>query len=171
MVNIVRGLVYFVILVLIQVLVLNNIHFLRLVTPFLYIYFIIKLPVGYSSIQVTLLSFLLGMAIDVLSNTSSMHAAACTLAGFARPYLVRVFMGEDLPENIYPSYKTFGYGGFIRFTFVLVLLHHISLFLIESLTLFDPLFLAIRILAGILMTTVFICVIESFNRETRRNED
>ncbi|MDR1937774.1 MAG: rod shape-determining protein MreD [Tannerellaceae bacterium] len=171
MVNTVRGLVYFVILVLVQVLVLNNIHFLRLVTPFLYIYFIIKLPVGYSSVQVTFLSFLLGMAIDILSNTSGMHAAACTLAGFARPYIIWVFMREDLPENIYPSYKTFGYGGFIRFAFVFVLLHHISLFLIESLTLFDPLFLTIRIVAGVAMTTAFICVIEAFNRETRRDED
>jgi rod shape-determining protein MreD len=171
MVNIVRGLAYFVILVLMQVLVLNNIHFLRLVTPFLYIYFIIKLPVGYASMQLTFLSFLLGMTLDILSNTSGMHAAACTLAGFARPYIMQFFIREDLPDTIYPSYKTFGYGGFIRFVFVLVFLHHLALFLIESLTLFDPLFLTIRIAAGVAMTTLFICMVEAFNRETRRNED
>ncbi|MDR2810372.1 MAG: rod shape-determining protein MreD [Tannerellaceae bacterium] len=171
MINIVRGLLYFVVLVLVQVLILNNIHFLRLVTPFLYIYFIIKLPIGYSSVQITFLSFLLGLVIDALSNTSGMHTAACTLIGFVRPYIIQLFMRENLPENLYPSYKTFGYGNFIRFTFVLVLLHHVSLFLIESLTLFDPLFLAIRILAGIVMTTTFICMVEAFNRETRTNED
>ena len=70
MINIVRGLLYFTVFVLIQVLILNNIHFLRLLTPFLYIYFIIKLPVGYSSVLVTFLSFLLGLVIDALSNTS-----------------------------------------------------------------------------------------------------
>ena len=80
-------------------------------------------------------------------------------------------MREDLPENLYPSYKTFGYGNFIRFTFVLVLLHHVALFLIETLTLFDPLFLTVRILASITMTTVFICIVEAFNLEARRNED
>jgi rod shape-determining protein MreD len=171
MVNVVRGLLYFVVLVLVQALVLNHIHFLRLVTPFLYIYFIIKLPVGYSSVQITFLSFLLGLAIDMLSNTSGMHAAACTLAGFTRPYIIRLFMREKLPENLYPSYKTFEYGGFVRFTLIIVLFHHLSLFLIESLTLFDPLFLTIRILASVGMTTILICIVESFNRESRKNED
>ena len=48
MINLLRGLVYFVVLVLIQALILNNIHFLRIATPFLYLYFIIKMPVGTS---------------------------------------------------------------------------------------------------------------------------
>ena len=34
--NLLRGFIYFVVFVLIQVLVLNNIHFLRIATPFLY---------------------------------------------------------------------------------------------------------------------------------------
>ncbi|MDR1556186.1 MAG: rod shape-determining protein MreD [Tannerellaceae bacterium] len=171
MINTIRSLIYFVILVLTQVLVLNNIHFLRLMTPFLYIYFIIKLSVGHSSVQTTFLSFLLGITIDILSNTSGMHAAACTLVGFARPFVIRIFMREDLPENLIPSYKTFGYGGFIRFTLLLVILHHVCLFLLESLSLFDPLFLTIRILAGIILTSLLICMVEAFNRESRRYED
>jgi hypothetical protein len=100
-----------------------------------------------------------------------MHAAACTLVGFARPFIIRIFMREDLPENFIPSYRTFGYGGFIRFTLVIVILHHVFLFLIESFTLFDPLFLTIRIVAGITLTTLLICMVEAFNRESRRNED
>ena len=39
--NILRGFIYFVVLVLVQVLILNNIHFLRVATPFLYLYFIL----------------------------------------------------------------------------------------------------------------------------------
>jgi rod shape-determining protein MreD len=161
MVNIFRGIVFFIVLVLTQVLILNNIHFLRLITPFLYIYFIIKLPVGYSSVQITILSFILGITIDILSNTPGMHAAACTLAGFSRPYIIKIFMREDLPESSSPSYDTFGIGGFIRFTGTLVILHHTALFLAESLTLFDPLFLAIRIVAGVGMTTLLICIVDA----------
>ena len=171
MINTIRSLIYFVLLVLTQVLVLNNIHFLRLVTPFLYLYFIIKLSIGQSSVQTTFQSFLLGITIDILSNTSGMHAAACTFAGVARPFILRIFMREDLPENLIPSYKTFGYGGFILFTLILVILHHVSLFLLESITLFDPLFLMIRIVSGIALTTLLICLVEAFNRESRRNED
>jgi hypothetical protein len=108
--------------------------------------------------------------MDMLSNTSGMHAAACTLAGFVRPYIIQIFVREDLPGNLAPSYKVFGYGHFIRFTLLFVSLHHVALFLIESITLFDPLFLTIRVVAGIVMTTLFICAVESFNKESRRND-
>ena len=100
-----RGFVYFVVFVLIQVLVLNNIHFLRIATPFLYLYFILKMPVGVSRAQVVFFSFLVGFVIDLFSNTPGMHAAACTLAGFCREPLIAVFMGKDLPDGIYPSYR------------------------------------------------------------------
>lgn len=82
--NLLRGFIYFVVFVLIQVLVLNNIHFLRIATPFLYLYFIIKMPVGSSRTQVVFFSFIAGVVIDTFSNTPGMHAAACTLAGFCR---------------------------------------------------------------------------------------
>ena len=123
MINLLRGLVYFVVLVLIQALILNNIHFLRIATPFLYLYFIIKMPVGTSRDLVVLFSFLIGLVIDMFSNTPGMHAAACTLAGFIREPM------------------------------------------------FDPLFLAIRIGASVVTTTLLICTIEAFNIETQKSGD
>lgn len=169
--NLIRGLLYFVVLVLIQVLILNNIHFLRIATPFLYLYFIVKMPIGSPRDLVVLFSFLIGLVIDVFSNTPGMHAAACTLTGFIREPLIRFYMGKDLPDGIYPSYKTFGYGGFFRYVLSLVVIHHVTLFLIESLTLFDPLFLALRIGASVITTTLLICTIEAFNIETQKSGD
>lgn len=169
--NILRGLFYFVVFVLVQILILNNIHFLRIATPFLYLYFILKLPVGTSQAKVVFFSFLIGLVIDVFSNTPGMHAAACTLAGFIREPLIRFFMGKDLPEGIYPSYRTFGYGGFFRYVFSFVVIHHVALFLIESLTFFDPLFLALRIAASVLTTTLLICTIEAFNIGSQKSGD
>ena len=86
--NILRGLVYFVVFVLLQILVLNHIHFLRIATPFLYLYFIVKLPVGLAPTKVIFLSFLTGLVIDMFGNTTGMHAAACTLVGFLRASLI-----------------------------------------------------------------------------------
>ncbi len=169
MINTIRGLIYFVVLVLIQVLILNNIHFLRLVTPFLYLYFLVKMPIGYSSSKVTFLSFLIGLVIDIFSNTPGMHAAAATLAGFSRQYILKLVAGEELPDTTYPSYKTFGFGGFLRFVLFIVILHHVTLFLLESITLFDPLFLFIRIIGSVIITTLLICIVEAFNIESQRN--
>ena len=97
--NILRGFIYFVVLVLVQVLILNNIHFLRVATPFLYLYFILKMPVGSSRTNVVFFSFLIGLVIDIFSNTPGMHAFACTLAGFIRHPLIQLLMGKDL-QNV-----------------------------------------------------------------------
>lgn len=169
--NILRGLFYFVVLVLVQILILNNIHFLRIATPFLYLYFILKMPVGMSQAKVVFFSFLIGLVIDTFSNTPGMHAAACTLAGFIREPLIHLLVGKDLPEGIYPSYKTFGHGGFFRYVLLFVVIHHVALFLIESLTFFDPMFLALRIAASVLTTTLLICTIEAFNIESQKSGD
>jgi rod shape-determining protein MreD len=165
--NIIKGICYFILFILIQVLILNNIHFLRLVTPFLYLYFIVKMPVGFTSARVTFLSFLLGLIIDIFSNTPGMHAAACTFAGFARPAIIKVLMGDELPDALSPSFKTFGYGGFLRYVLVLVVLHHVTLFVVESLTLFDPLFLLLRIVASVATTMLLICIVETFNEKVQ----
>jgi rod shape-determining protein MreD len=168
--NVIKEIIYFVLLVLVQVLILNNIHFLRLVTPFLYLYFIVKMPVGFTSARVTFLSFLLGLIIDIFSNTPGMHAAACTLTGFVRPAIIKVLMGDELLGTISPSFRTFGYGGFLRYVIILVVLHHVTLFVLESLTLLDPLFLLIRIVASVSTTTLLICIVEGFDTWMHRNE-
>ncbi len=169
MINLVRGLIYFVVLVVIQVVLLNNIYFLRVATPFLYLYFIIKMPIGVFRESIILSSFFIGLVIDMFTNTPGMHAAACTLVGFVREPLIHLFMGKDLLEGSYPSYYTFGVGGFIRYVSSIVVLHHVILFVIESLTLFDPMFLVMRIVASVIATVLLVCTIEVFNIDPKKS--
>lgn len=138
--NILRSIIYFVVFVLLQVLFLNNIHYLRIATPFLYLYCIIKMPIGVSRTGVLIFSFATGLIIDMFSNTPGMHAGACALVGLLREPIIHFLQGEDIADGLYPSYKSFGYAGFIRYVALFVLIHHVTLFLIEALTLFDPVF-------------------------------
>lgn len=169
--SIVRGAIYFIICVLLQIYIFNNIHFLRVATPFVYLYFIIKLPVGMAQSKVVFLSFLIGLVIDMFGNTPGMHAAACTMAGFCRESLITFFAGKDLPDGIYPSFKTFTYGVYFRYVLCFVLIQNTVLFLVESLTLFDPLFLLIRMGASVILTVILIMGAESFNIDLQRSEE
>lgn len=169
--NIIRGILYFIVFVLIQVLILNNIHYLRIATPFLYLYFLLKIPVGISKSPMLLISFTTGLIIDIFSNTPGMHTAACTFVGFCRAGLIHFFIGKDLLEGAFPSYAVFGIGGFLRYVTSFVLLHHIVLFLVESLTLFDPLYLVLRIFSSTLLSVLLIAIVEAFNMEAVKNEE
>ncbi|MDR0347883.1 MAG: rod shape-determining protein MreD [Tannerella sp.] len=159
----VKVLLYFILFVALQVLVLNNIQLFRTILSLLYIYVIIKIPINLTKISVIIISFLLGLVIDIFVNTLGLHAAACTLIGFARQPLLNTFSEKDMIEDVSPSYATLGVGSFIRYTLSIVVLHHTALYLIESLSLFDPLFLCIRITGSIILTSLCIFVVEAFN--------
>lgn len=166
--NILRSILYFVVFVMFQVLFLNNIHYLRIATPFLYLYCIIKMPIGISRSGVLIFSFITGLIVDMFSNTPGMHAGACALVGLLREPLIHFQQGEDIADGLYPSYHSFGYAGFIRYVALFVFIHHVTLFLLEALTLFDPLFLLIRVGASVLMTILSICAVELFNFESQK---
>ena len=157
-------------LVLIQVLVLNNVHYLRVATPFLYLYILLKLPIQTPISRSLLFSFCLGLAVDIFSNTIGMHAAVCTFIGFIRERLIQLFLDKKIPEGTKPSFSSLGYGMFIRYTLLIVLIHHSLLFLIESFSLFDSLFLLLRIVASSLFTCLLIFIVETFNLQNLKND-
>ena len=160
----VKIIIYFVVFVLLQALVMNNIHLFDIITPFVYLYVILKLPVNLSRSQSVIISFLLGLVIDIFSDTYGMHAAACTLTGFiCKPLIDRFVDIKDMPEDSIPSFNVFGTGKFIRYILILVAIHHITLFIIDSFSFFQPLLLITRILSSILATSVLIFIIEAFN--------
>ena len=82
---------WFIGLVLLQVLILNNVHIAGYATPFLYIYFILKFSSGTSRNELMLWAFFFGLTIDIFSDTPGMNAAATVLLAFLRPSLLRLF--------------------------------------------------------------------------------
>ena len=153
-----------VVFVLLQVLVMNNIHLFGVVTPFIYLYVILKLPVDLSRSKIILVSFFLGLSVDIFSNTFGMHAAACSFIGLIRtPLLERFVDMRDLQEGSVPSYNAFGYIKFMRYALIIVAIHHVTLFTIEAFSFFQPGMMIARMLSSILLSTLLMFVIEAFN--------
>ena len=157
-----RTIGYILLFMLIQILFLNNIHFLRIATPFLYIYIILKFPVNISRNSILCLSFLIGLIMDIFSNTLGMHTAVCTLIGFMRNPIIPILVQKKLKESAIPSFHTFGFGAFVRYTAILTLVHQTCLFLLEALSLFDFAFLALRVVSCFIATCLLILVTETF---------
>jgi rod shape-determining protein MreD len=83
-----RNIVRFIVLLMVQVLVINQIELTGYVNPYIYILFIMMLPINMNKHMVLLLSLLMGLSVDIFSNTVGMHTSACLLIGFLRPYLL-----------------------------------------------------------------------------------
>jgi rod shape-determining protein MreD len=121
----------FVVTVLLQVLFMNNMQFSGYVDPYIYILFILLLPIGTPHYLLLLLGFLQGFTIDVFSNTFGIHASATVFIAFLRPFLVNNPNSEDQERFLSPTILNTSIAWFIRYAAVMIVLHHLFLFYIE----------------------------------------
>jgi len=147
-----QNIVRFIVLILIQVLVLNNIHFLGFINPYVYVLFILSLPVKTSRWFTLILSFVSGITIDVFSNTLGLHAFACVLVAFLRDPFMKLFATIEENINFSPSFRTFGIGAYIKYAVSLVLIHHFVLYYMEVFTFANFWITAYRVLLSSLIT-------------------
>ena len=163
--SIVRPALTFVLLLLLQILVFNNIQFSGYVNPYVYLMFIILLPVEMPAWILLLLSFATGFIIDVFTGTPGMHAAATTLTGYIRPYILKVISPRDGYEpGATPSMVTYGFSWFLIYTIVLVAIHHLALFYLEVFRFADFFRTLLRVILSTLFSTSFIVLFELIRR-------
>jgi len=151
----------FILLVLVQVLVLNNIQFLGYIDPYLYILFILTLPVQMPRWFLLILAFILGITIDIFSNTPGMHAFATVFIAFFRSGIIKLFTNIEEGNNPTPSFYTFGVSSYIKYVVVMVLIHHATLFLLEAFSFTHFWILLAKIMLSSLVTILLILGIQS----------
>lgn len=129
----VRNIVLFVVLVLFQAGVLNQVQLGGFINPYLYILFVILLPVGTPGWLVLMLSFGMGISIDMFCNSPGIHTSATVFAGFMRTFLLASLMPRETiePTDI-PNIRLFGTGWFLKYSLMMVVIHHVFLFLVEA---------------------------------------
>jgi rod shape-determining protein MreD len=155
----------FIVLMLLQVLVFDNIEFSGYVNPYVYIMFIILLPVEIPSWLLLILCFVTGIILDFFSGSPGMHSSATVLAGFVRPAILRIVSPRDGYElRAEPSMMSYGLRWFITYALLVVLIHHIALFYLEVFRFTDFFRTLLRVLLSTLFTVTFIVLIEFYRR-------
>lgn len=124
----------FVVLVLLQLLLVNNLHFLGLCHPCLYILFLIALPQTLPRWAELLIGFATGLVIDIACNSLGVHCAACTLLSFLRPVFLKKMVLEKKQVLSEPSIQTLGFIVYLKLITLLVLLHHSVVFVLSAFT-------------------------------------
>lgn len=122
----------FLSLAAVQVLLLNNLYLWQYINPLLYLYFIIKLPFNTPRWMLLVLGFAMGLTIDLLCGTPGMNAAATLLAAFVRPLALQIATGRRDPDSDnLPSVREMRSAWYV-FVVILVVVHHLALFLLED---------------------------------------
>lgn len=124
----------FIFYVMIQVLLLKNMVLFGSAFCFLYVLYILLLPIEINTIPTLLIAFLMGFCVDLFYDTLGIHTASLLAVAFVRKRWIKVLTptgGYD--EDLQPSMLNMNFGWFLTYSIPLYLLHHILFFQIESL--------------------------------------
>jgi len=161
---------YFLLFLALQVIFFLNLSFANYAFCFIYIGFLLLLPVEIPPLTLLILSFFLGLSIDVFYNTLGIHTAACVLIGYIRPYLINFLTprgGYD--EGAELTVFSLGFPWLAAYASILVVVHHITLFMIEAWE-FDTFFLTLlKALCSALFTLVVYFLLQYlvFSRQSK----
>lgn len=150
--NLIKPIFRFVILVFIQVLVLDHVLFLGYINPYIYILFIIYLPINTNRINTLIIAFLLGLCIDIFNDTGGIHAASTLFIAYIRPIILRLSFGLSYDYNTLKLKKADFKEQFF-YVILMVFIHHVLMFSLE--------YFSINYWVEILKNTLFSAIFSS----------
>ena len=162
---------WFIALVLLQVLLLDKMTLMGFATPLAYVYLLLIWNKGGSRIALLVMGFVLGLTIDMFENMPGVNASACVLLAMLHPILIKLFAPRDIQEEatIEPSVKTMGWAAFMKYAVFGVFIHHTVVLVLVFFSMSDLIGLLARIFGCSLMTLFFVIIFEMIraNKETR----
>ncbi len=126
--DLVKNIFRLILFITVQVFLLNKIPFLhRFIVPYLYFLFILWLPFSTPRIALLFIGFATGLILDYFKMTPGLHAAACVLIAYVRPFIIQLLITKETTEiNFHePSPRGLGWGPYMVYAFILTFLHHL----------------------------------------------
>ncbi len=137
--------------------------------PYLYVICILTLPFETPGWLLLTLAAVLGLTVDMFSNTMGMHMAASLILAFVRPFVLERFAPRDNYEpGTLPLPSYYGFGWFFKYAAILVFIHHLFYFVIESFSIENFVGIMIKTVGSILFTLVAIGVTLLFTYQKKQ---
>ncbi len=156
-----KNIIRFIVLLFLQVLVFSNINVNGYIYPAFYVYFILLLPFETAGWLLLILSFLMGLSVDIFTNSLGINAAASVFTAFLRPGLIRLLKSKkEYEPGITPGIKDLGFRWFFFYALILISLHHSALFFIEAFSFKDIIQTGNRIIASSTATLILVLLLQ-----------
>lgn len=166
-----KNIIRFLFIMFIQIFVLNKIPPLhQFIVPYFYFVFILWLPFNVGRTALLFISFAVGMVADMFFRTPGLHAAACVLIAYARPYLINLLLPKEATDwgNEEPTKKTMGPVPYMTYLIILTILHHFYLILLEWMQFGSFLYFIGKLVATSLVSLLLIMIADLFiNRKSK----
>jgi hypothetical protein len=156
--------------VLVQGLVVNNIEINTYLNPMIYPVMIMMLPFELNILLTMLISLILGVSVDAISNTFGLHTSAALVIGYLRPSILKIIEPRDgYDTNLTPSIHDMGKLWFLSYATILLSIHHIWFFTIEVLRIDQFFFILLKTIFSVLFSLLIIILFQFiFYKSTKK---
>jgi hypothetical protein len=100
---------------------------------FVYLLIILHLPINFPKVTLILISFMIGIIVDIFYHTGGIHTMGTTFIGFLRPIYIRAITpvgGYD--ENVSPTLQIMGPKWYFVYILPLIFLFSFVFFLVDQ---------------------------------------
>ena len=156
----------FVFVLFLQVLLLDNLHWLGLVHPFVYIWALMLLPIELPRWGQMLIGAAIGMVVDLFLHVPGVHMAACVAVAYLRPLVVSGFVQDIERMKGAIGISSLGADNYIRLLAILVAVHHTVVFLLEAFTFQHFGYTVLQILLSGVMSFALVLMLEYVRKNT-----
>ena len=156
---VVKNSIRFIIFVLLQALVFNQIELGFGIHLMIHPLFIMLLPFETGVFTLMILGFILGLLIDVFSNTYGLHASSLLLMAYLRPLIFKFYGPREGYDPLKePSIFDMGSRWFVFVFGYLLLTHHFWYFLVEIFR-FDQFLLILQKTIFSVIISYLLCIV------------
>ena len=161
--------IHFLAYALLQVILFRNLILFDQAFCFVYVAFLLLMPIDTNRVILMLAGFLMGLFVDIFYDTLGIHAAASVFLMYLRPYWLKVVYGSDQNDLLdMPVLRNLGWQTFTVYVFPLILLHHTALFFIETGGFHLFFFTAGKVVLSGLLTYIVILIFQYMFYQERR---
>lgn len=122
----------YVLVMLLQVLLFNQLQLWGVCHPYIYVLCLMMMPITLPHNADIFIGAAAGLVMDVFCNSMGVHMAACILLMFIRPYLLGLIVNDKDRLNEQISLRAVGMEAFVKYVVILVLVHHLTVFLLAA---------------------------------------
>ena len=147
-------------LLFIQIILLRNLSFYDLGTPFVYVLFLLLLPFGTPNLLLYLIAFGTGLTLDAFYDTLGVHAAACVTLVFVRIQFISISVNRDGFDEPEPTLGNMGFKWFTLYALLCIFSHHLVVFLLGAFKISELSYTLMRCLMSGILSWFIIMLIE-----------
>lgn len=156
----------FILFAFLQIVLFNHIHLFGYATPLPYILFILLYPLHSNRKLLLLISFLLGLILDIFNNSGGVHATACLFIAYFRDTFLKISYGVSYEYHMIKITEKIS-KELTTYVLLSVLVHHLIFYSLEIFNFDFIVEILLKTVTSTVLTSIFCFILIAFLKPNR----